>query len=116
MSHSGSERDICRSTDVTHEPLTQQRHAAVVVELCRQNPRAWMAIYRPNVYVYDDRDHAVSIELENKCTELRLAFQRVTVWDDMKRIVRNLLRYEERRRRISIGVSIDGRIIYGEAI
>ena len=96
--------------------LTGERHAAVVVELFRKNPRAWMAIYRPNVYVYDDRDHDVSIELENKCGELRIAFQRVKEWDDMKRIVRNLLRYDERRRRISTGIVIDGRTLYGEAL
>ena len=99
-----------------HETLTIERHAHVVDELRRQNPRAWSALYRPNRYVYDERDQAAGNDLDNKCQSLRIAFQSVSHWQEMKRMLRDLLRFDERRRRMSIGVWMDDRIIYGESV
>ena len=88
-------------TAAPHEQLTNERHAAVVVELMRYNPRAFMAIYRPNNYVYDTQDFDYANDLERKCSELRIAFQHVKHWNEMKRMVRDLVRYDDRRRRSS---------------
>lgn len=99
-----------------HPPLNTKRHAAVVVELMHHNAPAYMAVFWPSQYVYDERDTALGAELDTRCQELRIAFQSVRGWEEMLRMVRRLVHLERKRRRLSVGVVIDGRVIKGEAI
>lgn len=99
-----------------HEPLTRNRHAELVVEMLHNNPRLWAALYRPSVYVYDERDHQKSIQLELDCRELRLAFNGATDWETAMYQLRELIRLDDWRRTISIGVRVNGRVILGEAV
>ena len=99
-----------------HEPLSRERHAEVVAYLCYHNARVWSAIFRAERYVYDERDQERGWDLDAKCFDLGLAFQRVTDWQTMLLILRRLVRTNERRRKMSIGIHLGKRILYGEAI
>lgn len=99
-----------------HLPLTRERHAAVVVELCRRNARVWSALFRPERYVYDERDQERGYELDLRCSGLRIGFERTTDWPTIVCNLRELVRLDERRRRMSIGVWIGDRILYGEPL
>ena len=125
------ESDIRRSTNVTHEPLTRERHAAIVAELLRGYTRkartAYRVLYMPTLYVFNDCDvcktpegkwpHAgCGLTLMHEMDALRLAFQKVTEWDAAMRILRDLIRKDDQANRMSIGVDLGGRILYGEAV
>ena len=105
-----------RSSDVTSVPLTRERHAEAMVELKRHNPRAFMAIFHPQCYVYDERDNEYGWSLDRTCAELRVAIQQARFWREMIRNIGDLLRFDARRRRISIGIDIGTHIVYGETI
>ena len=104
------------SAAAEHRPLDGARHAEVVAELCRHNPRTWSALFRPGDYLYDERDQVRGTGLDSQCQDLRLAFQRATEWKPAMMQLRRLVRLDEQRRKISIGVRIDGRVLLGEAI
>ncbi len=108
--------DIPGSPDVTHEPLTPDRHAELVVELLHHAPRAHRVLFRPSIYLYDDRDHIRASWIEARCAELRVRFNSETDWDGANEIIRSLLRFDENLYHMSIGVCIDGRNYYGEAL
>lgn len=99
-----------------HQPLTIERHAEVVTYLARNNPRAWSAIFRPERYVYDERDERDGYSLDGECSDLINAFLRATDWRTMIFTLRRLVRATERRRKMSIGIRLGDRILYGEAI
>lgn len=106
-----------RSTRPFHRPVDAERHAAIVAFITRcPNSRAWSALNAPGDYIYDDPDHIAGTGLDLQCDELRLAFGRVTEWEAMAAILARLTRLDSRRRRMSIGVRIDGREYMGEAI
>lgn len=99
-----------------HEPLTPERHAELVAYLIRNAPGAWRVLFRPSLYLYDDKDQFNATGLENRAQDLRIRFQFETDWDDANQIIRRLISIDATLCRMSIGVSIDGRHYYGEAL
>ncbi len=99
-----------------HEPLTPIRHAEIVAYLIRYAPNAWRVLFRPSLYLYDDKDKLKALPLENRAQELRIRFNFETEWDAANEIIRNLIAIDATLCRMSIGVQIDGRHYYGEAL
>ena len=99
-----------------HAPLNADRHAELVSFLIRQVPSAWRVIFQPSIYVYDKRDQQTASGLEAQWAELRVRFQSETDWHHINEIIRRCLVIDRRLCRMSIGVQIDDRVIYGEAV
>lgn len=97
-----------------NSPLTRERHAELVAYLIRNKPRAWRVIFAPTSYIYDDRDHLRSIDIETRASDLRIRFNSETDWQAAMEIIRALLRLDASACRMSIGSRIDGVDYYGE--
>lgn len=97
-----------------HEPLDASRHADLVAYLQRSAPHTWMVIFRPDDYLYDERDRLLATELELEASELRIQFYSETDWRRMMRLIRRLLQIDADCCRMSIGTRIDGIERYGE--
>lgn len=99
-----------------HDLVGPDRHAEIVSFLIRQVPNAWRVIFQPQFYIYDERDIRRAGVLEDRSADLRVRFQSETDWQAINEIIRRLLDFDARLCRMSIGVRIDGRNIYGESI
>lgn len=109
-----------------HLPLDGARHAEIVTYLMRHAPNAWRVLLAPTDYLFDRCDicptpagkypHDCGLGLMNEMTQLRAAFMRTTDWTTANTIIRTLIRLDDRAYRMSIGIRMDGRAIYGEAV
>lgn len=114
-----------------HQPLTPDRHAAIVAYLLkgytRQMRTAYRVLFMPTQYLFDDctvcptlagkYPHAnCGLSLMIEMDGLRLAFQKARDWDTAKRIIQELIRKDDQAYRMSIGVQIGDRKIMGEAV
>lgn len=99
-----------------HESVTLDRHAELVSFLIRQVPNVWRVIFRPSIYVFDERDQQYASRLQAQWAELRVRFNSETDWHSINEIIRRCLDIDARLCRMSVGVRIDGRTIYGESL
>ena len=99
-----------------HQPLTRDRHAALVDYLIRCAPRAWRVLFRPSFYLYDDRDTSEAGRLESHAQSMRVRFTFERDWDCALELIRNLISLDKTLCRMSVGIRIDGRDILGESI
>ena len=101
---------------VTHSPICESRRADIMAEILRYPSHAWSALNAPGNYLYDERDQVAGADLDSQCDDLRVKFQSVTDWRTAMAQLSRLIRLDERRRKISVAVVIDGRTILGEAV
>lgn len=99
-----------------HEPLTRSRHAELVAYLIRYAPGAWRVLFRPSIYLYDDRDKVKGVILEDRAADLRIRFNSETDWNAANEIIHALRTIDATLSRMSVGVRIDGLDFYGEAL
>lgn len=124
--HDIAASDTRGSSGVTHKPLDADRHAAIVAELIRHVPNAWRVLFAPADYLFDSCDicptprgkypHDCGLMLMAEMTQLRAAFMRTTDWHTANSIIRTLIRKDDRACRMSVGIRMNGRAIYGEAV
>ncbi len=99
-----------------HLPLNRERHAALVAFITRNMPGTWRILFRPDRYIYDERDHFRSVTIENQAAELRIRFNFETDWNGAMEILKTLIRLDREAYRMSIGCIIDGKERYGEYV